>query len=70
MQKPLVLESKENTIINKYAAVVFSHYVVSDSFATPMALVREAPSVHGISPARILEWVAISFCRGFSRPRD
>ena len=27
-------------------------------------------SVHGIFQARILEWVAISFSRGFSRPRD
>ena len=27
-------------------------------------------SVHGISQARILEWVAISYARGFSRPRD
>ena len=27
-------------------------------------------SVHGISPARILEWVAIIFSRGSSRPRD
>ena len=27
-------------------------------------------SVHGISQARILEWVAISFFRGPSRPRD
>ena len=27
-------------------------------------------SVHGISQARILEWVAISFCRGSSQPRD
>ena len=27
-------------------------------------------SVHGISEARILEWVAISFSRGFSLPRD
>ena len=27
-------------------------------------------SVHGISQARILEWVAISSCRGSSRPRD
>ena len=26
--------------------------------------------VHGISQARILEWVAISFSRGFSQPRD
>ena len=27
-------------------------------------------SVHGILQARILEWVAISFSRGLSRPRD
>ena len=27
-------------------------------------------SVHGISQARILEWVASSFSRGSSRPRD
>ena len=27
-------------------------------------------SVHGVSQARILEWVAISFSRGFSEPRD
>ena len=27
-------------------------------------------SVHGILEARILEWVSISFSRGFSRPRD
>ena len=27
-------------------------------------------SVHVISQARILEWIAISFSRGFSQPRD
>ena len=27
-------------------------------------------SVHGILQARVLEWVAISFSRGSSRPRD
>ena len=27
-------------------------------------------SVHGISQARILEWVAISFSRASSQPRD
>ena len=27
-------------------------------------------SAHGIPPTRILEWVAISFSRGSSRPRD
>ena len=27
-------------------------------------------SIHGIFQAQILEWVAISFSRGSSRPRD
>ena len=27
-------------------------------------------SVHGIFQARLLEWVAMSYSRGFSRPRD
>ena len=27
-------------------------------------------SVHGVLQARILEWVAIPFCRGSSQPRD
>ena len=30
----------------------------------------QGSSVHGILQARILEWVAISFSRGSSRPRD
>ena len=30
-------------------------------FATPWTVAHQAPSVHGIFQARILEWVAISF---------
>ena len=44
--------------------------VVSDSSATTWTVVHQAPSVHGISQARILEWVAISFSRGYSQPRE
>ena len=36
----------------------------------PMACNSPGSSVHGIFQARILEWVAISFSRGSSRPRD
>ena len=36
----------------------------------PMDCTLPGYSVHGILQARILEWVAISFSRGFSRPRD
>ena len=36
----------------------------------PMHCSPPGSSVHGISQARILEWVAISFSRGSSKPRD
>ena len=40
-------------------------------FATPWTdCSPPGSSVHGILQARILEWVAISFSRGFSWPRD
>ena len=43
--------------------------VMSDSFVTPWTIAHQTP-VHGISQARILEWVAISFSRASSQPRD
>ena len=47
-----------------------SHSVVSDP-VTPWALYSPpGSSVHGILQARVLEWVAISFSRGSSWPRD
>ena len=36
----------------------------------PMDCSPPGSSIHGISQARILEWVAISSSRGSSRPRD
>ena len=36
----------------------------------PMDCSLPGSSVHGIFQARVLEWVAISFSRGSSRPRD
>ena len=36
----------------------------------PMDFSLPGSSIHGIFQARILEWVAISFSRGTSRPRD
>ena len=50
--------------------LLFSCYVMSDSFATTRTLALQAPSVHGISQARILKWVAIFFSRGSSQFRD
>ena len=45
------------------AKVLFNSY-------NPMGCSPPGSSVHGISQARILEWVAISFSRGSSWPRD
>ena len=39
-------------------------------FCTPVDCSLPGSSVHGISQAKILEWVAISFSRGSSQPRD
>ena len=37
---------------------------------TPYDWGLSGSSVHGIFQARVLEWIAISFSRGFSRPRN
>ena len=49
---------------------LFSGSFVTDSFCDPVDCSPPGSSVHGISQARILEWVAISFSRGSSQPRD
>ena len=46
-----------------------SHWVVS-TLCDPMDYSPPGSSVHGILQARILEWVAIPFSRGSSRPRN
>ena len=46
-----------------------SRLVMSDSLR-PVDCRPPSSSVHGILQARILEWVAISFSRGSSQPRD
>ena len=48
----------------------FSCSVTSDSFVTLCTVAPPGFSVHGISQARILGWVAISLSRESSRPRD
>ena len=42
---------------------------MSDSFTTPGTVARQVP-VHGICRARILQWAALSFSGGSSRPGD
>ena len=40
------------------------------TFCEPMDCSLTGSSVHGIFQARVLEWIAISFSRGPSRPRN
>ena len=54
---------------NQKCCLVAKLLVVSDSYG-PQDCSLEDSSVHGISQARILEWVSISFFRGSSPPRD
>ena len=57
-------------ILNVYLSVransLWSYLTLCD----PMDCSLPGSSVHGISQARILEWVAVSFSRGSSRPRN
>ena len=46
-----------------------SHWVMSDS-CDPMDCSLPGSSVHGILQSKMLEWVAISFSRGSSWPRN
>ena len=50
---------------NSYSTelLLVSHSVMSDSFVIPLDCNPPGSSAHGISQARILEWVAISFSR-------
>ena len=55
------------------SAVIIRKESVSQSCPTlcdPMDCSPPGSSAHGISQARILEWVAIPFSRGCTRPRD
>ena len=48
----------------------FCVYCISPTLHNPMDCNLPGSSVHGISQARILEWVTILFSRGSSWPRD
>ena len=49
--------------------MLFSCYVMSDSFVTPWTVARQAPLPWTLQVS-ILEWVTISCSRGSSQPRD
>ena len=56
--------------IHKGVLLLFSCPVVSYSLATSWTVAHQALLSMGFPMARILEWVAISFSRGSSRPSD
>ena len=60
-------------VLGQYFLVILGHLCMRAQLClsvTPMDCSPPGSSVHGIHLARILEWVAIPFSRGFSQPRD
>ena len=55
---------------NPKVAICFSVAKSFPNLCSPMDSSTPGSSVHEISQARILEWVATSFSRGSSQPRD
>ena len=49
---------------------VRTHAQSGSTLCDPMDCNLSGSSVHGILQARILEWVAISYSKGSSQPRD
>ena len=72
--------SKQNIMINErynnYNNINYLHAWVSEvaqsclTLCNPINCSLPGSSIHGIFQARVLEWVAISFSRGSSQPRD
>ena len=65
-KKKKVIYGKQKLEIRWLNTCVHSHVTLWDS----MDCSPTGSSVHGISQARTLEWVAISYFRGSSWPRD
>ena len=67
--KQLGTQTHTHSPVFGYYGGVLGHEVMSDS-RDPMGCSPPGFCVHGILQARILEWVAISFSRGSSWPRN
>ena len=69
----LMWTAPSNFVINARYEIDESESEVAQSCPTlwdPMDCSLPGSSLHGILQARVFEWVAISFSRGSSRPRD
>ena len=60
----------EERSLDPVCVCVCVHAQPCPTLCDPMDCSPPGSSIHGISQARILEWVAISYSRGSSRPRD
>ena len=65
-----VLEDRKPVVFFCDVCVCVCVYVYAQSCLTPWARARQAPLSTEFSRQEDLEWVAISFSRGSSRPRD
>jgi len=65
--EPQCASTHQTSACTMFACVAEYHVWL---FCDPMDCSLPCSPVHGISQARILEWVAIDFSRGSSQPRD
>ena len=63
-------QEEDITILSIYAPNIGAPQYIRQTLCDPMDCSLPGSSLHGILQARVLEWVAISFSRGSSRPRD
>ena len=68
-QPQIILVLETSTRCHCVVLCFVSQSIVSDS-VTPWTAVHQAPLSMGILQVRILEWVAIPFCRGSSQCTD
>ena len=70
MQETRVRSLGREDSLEKEMAAHFRHSQLCLALCDPMDCSLPGSSLHGILQARVLEWVAISFSRGSSQPRD
>ena len=70
-RRKLILLNKLRIPVSFEVSLLFNRSVMSNSLHPHELYIYslQSSSVHGISQARILEWVAISFCKGSSQSR-
>ena len=69
--RPLYVKKKEAILISlNWHVYVVVQLLSSLQLCDPLDCSPPGSSLHGILQARVLEWVALSFFRGSSQPRD